>query len=592
MTRFFRLPALLALLFLFPRPCLAEQHQVLSLISEAEIDSSGALTVLESYRVQFRRGSDDFCREVRYAVPKKGPKAAPKLLDLQMDGSDISKNDVEIPEQGVFRIHIRTEKPKTLPEGIHVLSIRYRLYNQAELFADRDQLTWDVAGTERGYGIQELLYVFIPPSGAKILANLPSEGLDIRREQEKDGRPLIAFSRQTPLAPHEGLPIAVSWNKGLIATPPEDMNAAREQVLRIAAVSGICLLIYFSLIIWRIRALAKKPAGCPSAEPPRFLSQSRKLSARAMSPSELHFLTTRGNVNGKGLAAALLSLAGQGFCTIEKKSSAIKKNAPSGYTVKAAERENSPDGCGETALLTRLRQQKSTVLNGESIRSLIDVLSQALLKTCAPSIQHDVGPVWIGILLAIGAVCAILYATLGSFVLWPEEIYTFLMGIFVLAGIAALFVSPGFWRMGLMARLIILFLFFLLGSLTYDNMENVLSLAPKWMFTASVILLLLPLPFFFLIRLPVAQARRGLAEAKRFALFISRGPEEEPSQAESERYAALAAYAAALGLEEEWKQKCAAARAKNMPAPAFAADFVKWMDETSRAPMPRGRKSE
>ncbi|MBO4311850.1 MAG: DUF2207 domain-containing protein, partial [Desulfovibrionaceae bacterium] len=565
MTRFFRLPVFLTLLFLFPQLCLADPHQVLSLISEASLDSGGVLTVQESYRIQFQPGTDDFYRDVRYVVPRQGPKVAPKLLNLQMDGSDMSTSDVETPEEGVFRIHIRTEKPKTLPEGIHVLTIRYRLHGQAAFFDDCDKLTWDAAGTGRSFSIQELLYALTLPPGAADLTSSagPAEGISTVQEKMKDGSPVMLFSLQRSLAPDEGLPVAVSWSKGIIAVPPADMQAARDRVLRIAVISGILLLIYFILALWRIWSIARKPAGSPSPEPPSVLSQTQNPGPRAMSPSELHFLTKRGNIDGKGLAATLLSLASQGFCSIKKNAAGLRKHDADGYTLKAVDFENSPAGCGENALLEHLRQQKSTTLDGEGIRSLLDTLSQALFKDCAPAIQHDVGPVWIGILLAIGSVWAILQTTLGSFILWPEEVYTFLMSVFVLACLAALFLSPGFWRMGLAAKLVIIFLFFFLASLTYDSMETVLSLAPKWMLTASIILLILPLPFFFLIRLPVAQARQRLAEAKRFALFISQGPGKNASEDSLEQYSALGPYAAALGLEETWKQHCGEARAKD-----------------------------
>src|SRR5687767_8895451 len=158
-------------------------------------------------------------------------------------------------------VRINTGNDDLLPvPADYTYTLRYRTTRQVGFFADHDELYWNAIGTgwdfpiERG-SVEVRLPEAVPfdrmaaegytgPQGAQgsaYAARLAAPGV---------GR----WELTAPLAPREGLPIVLSFPKGVVAEPTQTERARRllgDNRGVLAALAGLTLLLVYVVRRWR-----------------------------------------------------------------------------------------------------------------------------------------------------------------------------------------------------------------------------------------------------------------------------------------------------------------------------------------------------
>jgi hypothetical protein len=124
---------------------------------------------------------------------------------------------------GGVRIWIGDPDRNVTP-GRHSYVIRYTMTRQLGFFPDRDELYWNVVGTDWMFPIDTAeTRIRLPrpvPFGQRAFYTgaQGSTAGDARVASERPGEIVVRTTR--PLGPHEGLTVAVSWPKGIVSPPP------------------------------------------------------------------------------------------------------------------------------------------------------------------------------------------------------------------------------------------------------------------------------------------------------------------------------------------------------------------------------------
>lgn len=143
-----------------------------------------------------------------------------KVLSTSVDGRKLPWKESR-EKRGLF---IRIGDPKqTLSPGVHRLSLTYRATKQLGFFADHDELYWNVTGNDWDLPIQSASFRLALPGKAAgdgfsrvdwYAGRYGSTSSDGARLD--DSRAVLTTR---PLQPGEGLTVAYSWPKGVVAPP-------------------------------------------------------------------------------------------------------------------------------------------------------------------------------------------------------------------------------------------------------------------------------------------------------------------------------------------------------------------------------------
>jgi hypothetical protein len=288
---------------------------ILELHAEATVGDDGGVTVDETILVYsagglIRHGID---RELvtRYRDRSGNPHAIElQLLRITRDGQP-EPHRLEATADG---LRIRLGEPGVvLATGTHVYVLSYRTRRQLGFYQDRDELYWNVTGDRWPLRIEQASAVVrLPEPAARAIRSVvgfagPPGSTDRSVLADRRGTAAV-FTTRRPLAPGEGLAVAVTWPPGLVRAPTwvDDLShAVGDRRFALAALlplvlQGLCLLLAFGVVGGRARG----PAPAPRPTPPEGLS-----------PAAVRFVTT-GAADAATLAAALLSLARQGAVTV------------------------------------------------------------------------------------------------------------------------------------------------------------------------------------------------------------------------------------------------------------------------------------
>ena len=217
---------ILVVALLLPSAATAEER-ILNFRSDVAVQHDGSLVVDETIVVraegnQIKRGIyRDF--PTRYRGPRGSRvRVGFTLLGVSRNGAPEAAS-TEALRNGV-RIRIGKEDAFLEP-GEHRYLIRYATTRQIGRFEDFDELYWNATGNGWGFPIDRAEARITLPSparfGQRAVYTGPqgATGKQARVVSESPGEILI--STTGPLAPYEGLTVAVAWPKGVIAEPTE-----------------------------------------------------------------------------------------------------------------------------------------------------------------------------------------------------------------------------------------------------------------------------------------------------------------------------------------------------------------------------------
>ena len=281
-----RIARLLALALLIAcvavRPALAVEH-ILHFLSDVTVERDGDLDVTETIRVkveQFGTIKHGILRD--FPTTYTRPDGSRVVVDftvqsVTLDGAK-EPWSTEAVSNGV-RTRIGSAAT-TLSVGEHEFVIRYRTTRQIGFFSNYDELYWNATGNGWAFAIDVAearirlpdavpftqTAVYTGPQGAT--------GKDAAVIERQPG--VIMFQTTRPLPPKNGLTVAASWQKGVVAQPASTQEAQwwlSDNSPAAAAGLGLVVVLAYYLFAW-LHIARGPPAGTiiPLFAPPEGMS--------------------------------------------------------------------------------------------------------------------------------------------------------------------------------------------------------------------------------------------------------------------------------------------------------------------------------
>lgn len=273
---------ILVLLFLFLTALPAAASERISLFSSTiAVETDGTLVVEETIHVNVEGESirhgifRDF--PTRYtAADGKSYRVGFRLLGVTLDGRR-EPYEVTSRSNGV-RIRIGSAD-RYVPLGERVYRITYRTTGQIGFFEDHDEVYWNVTGNGWEFPIDRAEALIALPEGAPARKGLLFTGREGSRESQGEWsleENEASFRTTAPLAPGEGLTVAVAFDKGHVTPSEEQLRLNRTPsplFLQVAPPAALAILLLYYALAWR--RYGKDLRGGPvfaRFEPPQGIS--------------------------------------------------------------------------------------------------------------------------------------------------------------------------------------------------------------------------------------------------------------------------------------------------------------------------------
>jgi len=306
--------ALLAMLFvLLALPHAAAQERITNFVSDIGIASDGTITVRETISVAVE--NDQIQRGIFRDIPTLYRDRLGNRVRVDFDVQEVQRDGrpepyaVETIANG-RRVRIGSAEI-ILDRGPHTYLIVYRTNRQIGFFPTFDELYWNVTGNAWQFAIDRAEAVVRLPAGASPLQYDFYTGPE--GAQEKNARTFaegdrIRFVTTAPLAPGEGLTVAVGFSKGVVMPPTAAENAGSflsANGSTIAGLAGLAAIGVYYFFAWL--NFGRDPARgviIPLFAPPRDFSAA-----------SVRFVDRMG-YDRKTFAAALVAMAVKGYLRI------------------------------------------------------------------------------------------------------------------------------------------------------------------------------------------------------------------------------------------------------------------------------------
>ncbi len=294
------------------------QERILAYFSEITVATDGSMTVAESIRVraegaQIKRGIyRDFPTRYKDRLGNS-MRVEFDLLGVTRDGASEPFHQEDL-SNGV-RVYIGSAD-KTLQPGEYEYRIEYRTNRQLGFFEDFDELYWNVTGNGWAFAIDEASARVILPgvvnqSDLRIDAYVGfsgAKGKDYLVGIDDFGHPVITTNR--PLAPQEGLSVAIGFPKGLVTAPTDTDKLGyllEDNLGLVIVLIALALMLSYLYLAWRRYGRDPEPGPVfPHYEPPD-----------GYSPAAARYIEKMG-YDRKAFTAAVINLAVKGHLAIDK----------------------------------------------------------------------------------------------------------------------------------------------------------------------------------------------------------------------------------------------------------------------------------
>jgi uncharacterized membrane protein len=215
------LTALLALLFLSSCGASARELEIQNFHADVEVSPDGSVNVTEKIQVHFIGSWQGLYRSIpiEYVTPQGFN------YTLFVDVKRITDEDGRVLKFDSSRVHHYRKLKIYVPGAFnvtHTISIEYSVADGLRFFEDHDELYWNVTGDLWDYPIQSASATIQLPAGTtNIRANQFTGGYGSRAQDadvQVSGND-VAVETRNPLRFHEGLTIAVAFDKGFVKAP-------------------------------------------------------------------------------------------------------------------------------------------------------------------------------------------------------------------------------------------------------------------------------------------------------------------------------------------------------------------------------------
>jgi predicted membrane protein DUF2207 len=395
-------------------PGTAQTERITSFDSRISVNTDGSMQVVETIAVE--SSGVDIVHGIYRDFPTRykdragnGYSVLFDIVSVRRDGNSEPYHTEDV-NNGI-RIYFGSSS-YDLPAGNHTYQFSYRTNRQLGFFADHDELYWNVTGNAWKFAIDvATATVVLPPnvrsrvtdlSGYTGLAGEKGKAYTARRDE--DGNPTF---RAENLAPEQGLTIAVSWPKGLIAEPTAEQKRAwfiADNKSTFVGLAGVLLVLLYYVMIWSM--VGRDPASgtiVPLYEPPDN-----------MSPAAMRFLERMGG-DEKGFTAAIMGLAAKGYLTIEQDESKTYKLV---RRKNATDKERSLSGDEKSLARTLFEDGSPLVLENKNhevlmrARKGLETNLHATIETT--SFRTNARYLWPGIVVSLLTIAAVVLLRGGS----------------------------------------------------------------------------------------------------------------------------------------------------------------------------------
>jgi uncharacterized membrane protein YgcG len=305
-----------ALLLLAGSGAAYADERILRYFSDVQVQQDSSLAVTETIdlRAEHDRINHGIYRDfpTRYRGPHGGQiRVGFAFLGATLDGAPV-RASTETIANGV---RIKVGDPEaTVDIGEHSYVLRYRTTRQVGSFAGYDELYWNATGNGWIFPIELAEARIRLPAAAKFGQRSaytgPQGSTASNAEVVEEAPGDIRFRTTSPLAPYEGLTVAVAFPKGVVAEPPASSRLAAwlgDYGPPMVGLFGLLGLCGFYFVAWKRAGRNPRPGTIvPIFAPPDDLS-----------PAGMRYVTEMGADN-RAFAAALVDMGVRGHIRLSE----------------------------------------------------------------------------------------------------------------------------------------------------------------------------------------------------------------------------------------------------------------------------------
>lgn len=279
--------------------------------TDLSVAANGRLTVTESINAHVE--GIEFKRGIVRTLPLSFEDHNGRKSKVRYDVSEVRMNGGTAPyhterESGNYVIYVG-DKNTLLRPGDYQYQITYSTQGQVGFFDDHDEIYWNVNGNGWNFVVDSISASIHLPATAQVKQTACYTGsfgstTNDCTSSEADG-PTVNFQGRS-LFPHEGLTVAVGFQKGVVAPPPPPTFFEQYAVPLVAGAITLLLLLYYFITWFRFGRDPDMPTVIPLFAPPGN-----------MSPASVGMVIDGGFHNSL-ITPALINLAVKGLIRIDE----------------------------------------------------------------------------------------------------------------------------------------------------------------------------------------------------------------------------------------------------------------------------------
>jgi len=300
---------LLAIVALFASPGAARQLKIQKFSGEVFVQQDSVLNVTETIEVNFIGEWHSLYRSIpiEYVTPQGFNYSLNVQLQDATDGEGHALKVESSRERHYLKWKIHVDDAT---DAVRTIVLHYRVTNGLKYFEDHDELYWNVTGDEWDVPIENASAQILLPAGVTGLRALAFTGSYGSRAQNADvvtSDNTVSVSMLRPLGFHEGLTVAIGWDKGFV-TQPTTSDLVNQFLASNWPIFFPIPVFLFMFWLWYTRG--RDPRVGPIAvqyQPPD-----------GMTPAEAGTLVDD-QAAMRDITATIVDLAVRGYITIEEK---------------------------------------------------------------------------------------------------------------------------------------------------------------------------------------------------------------------------------------------------------------------------------
>ncbi len=538
-----------------------DQERIMDYFSDIEVIEDGTMRVTETIKVHSE--GINIQRGIYRSFPVKYRDAIGNNVVVRFEVLEVLKDGRPEPyfekKEGRFTNLYIGDGNVYLSPGDYTYQITYTTNRQLGYFEDYDELYWNAIAHGWAFQIDRAKARIVLPAAADILqytaysGTMGDEGCDCHLDQIHNTTLEVTMNK--PLAPYEGLTVALSWPKGIVKEPTwSDRFNWFLKDNRAAFFGLIGLMLVFAYYLYAWLQVGKDPVEGTII--PLFESPDQ------LSPAATRYVLEMGFDND-AFAASIVSLAVKGAIKIDEKSKV--------YTLHLLDKDVVLPK-GERKLLNALFPGSSTSLKltnkkhqtvRTAMRALRGSLKEDFYKT---HFKLNRKWLWPGVLVTI-LTLGIMLVTSGvstsgddfGIFLWLA-IWTVGTTALVSAAIAAWRnVAQNGWAHKATAIFLTLF------SLPFVGAEFLVIFLtgvkfPVVLIIIAVLLLATNISFYHWLEAPTIFGRKVMDKIEGFKLYLGKAEKDRieffnPPERTPEHFEQLLPFAMALGVANQWGAK-------------------------------------